>query len=118
MITIGRRARRLPAPAHVVWGSLTKPTRPGARPWLNLRADEVEPAVLAAVEPTTVTWSSLWPSRADVRVQFDLEVDGADTCLRYTMLAEEPAPDRSKTGHLRYRINKLLFADLRYSYGQ
>lgn len=74
--------------------------------------------MLAAVEPTTVTWSSLWPSRPDVRVHFDLEIDGADTRLRYAMLAEDPAPDGSKTGHLRFRINKLLFADLRYSYGQ
>ena len=28
------------------------------------------------------------------------------------------APDQSKTGHLRRRLNQLLFADLRFSYGQ
>ncbi|MBB5914421.1 hypothetical protein BJY24_003288 [Nocardia transvalensis] len=35
-----------------------------------------------------------------------------------TLPAADPPPDQSKTGHLRYRLNKLLFADLRYSYGQ
>jgi hypothetical protein len=41
-------------------------------------------------------WSSLWPSRPHDQVQ----------------------PDQSKLGHLRKRLNHLLGADLRFSYGQ
>jgi hypothetical protein len=34
------------------------------------------------------------------------------------LLTPGQAPDVSKTGHLRKWLNQLLFADLRYSYGQ
>ncbi|WP_410616585.1 hypothetical protein [Amycolatopsis sp. lyj-109] len=119
MIEIGSRARTLPAPPAVVWGSLVEPRRPGARPWLHLLADEVDPGVLTAEKPSRVVWSSLWPSRPDDQVQFALTAthDGG-TLLRFTLLTPHEAPDQSKTGHLRRRLNHLLFADLRFSYGQ
>ncbi|MEV6880050.1 hypothetical protein [Amycolatopsis sp. NPDC051128] len=82
-------------------------------------ADEVEPIVLAEEKPSRVTWSSLWPSRPDDRIHFALTAsrDGG-TLLRFTLLTPGEAPDQSKTGHLRRRLNQLLFADLRFSYGQ
>ncbi|WP_327096517.1 hypothetical protein OIE68_42520 [Nocardia vinacea] len=119
MREIGSRARILPAPPRTVWKSLTEPQRPGARPWLDLLPDEVEPTVLNADEPAMVVWSSLWPSRPGDQVRLDLTaVDGGCTSLRFTLLAYGPPPDQSKIGHLRHRLNQLLFADLRYSYGQ
>lgn len=119
MIEIGSRARWLPAPPAVVWESLTQPRRPGARPWLNLLDDEVEPRVLRADKPNIVVWSSLWPSRPDDEVHFELTgSDRGETLLRFTLLTSDAAPDESKTGHLRRRLNELLFADLRCSYGQ
>jgi hypothetical protein len=48
MIEIASRTRRLPAPPAVVWESLVEPHRVGARPWLVLLADEIEPRVLEA----------------------------------------------------------------------
>ncbi|MCR6488705.1 hypothetical protein M8542_38340 [Amycolatopsis sp. OK19-0408] len=119
MIEIGSRARTLPAPLAAVWDSLVEPHRPGSRSWLVLLADEVEPRVLAAEKPGRVVWSSLWPSRPDDEVQFALSPsrDGG-TLLRFTLLTPAEAPDESKTGHLRRRLNQLLFADLRFSYGQ
>ncbi|MFE3028791.1 SRPBCC family protein [Nocardia tengchongensis] len=119
MIEIGSRARSLPAPPATVWRSLVDPTQPSTRPWLNLLADEMKPTVSSADEPSTVVWSSLWPSRPDDQIHFDLETaaDGG-TLLRFTLLAAGDAPDQSKIGHLRFRLNQLLFADLRYSYGQ
>jgi hypothetical protein len=115
---IGSRARTLPAPPAVVWDSLVEPRRPGARPWLHLLADEADPQVLAAEKPGQVT-SSLWPSRPDDQIHFALTAshDGG-TLLRFTLLTPGEAPDQSKTGHLRRRLNQLLFADLRFSYGQ
>ncbi|WP_405165208.1 hypothetical protein OG203_08910 [Nocardia sp. NBC_01499] len=119
MIEIGSRARRLPAPPLVVWESLTEPRRRQARAWLELLSDEVEPRVLEADKPSRVVWSSLWPSRPDDQVHFELTaVEGGDTLLRFTLLSPDEAPDQSKTGHLRRRLNQLLFADLRFSYGQ
>ncbi len=119
MFEIGSRARMLPAPPSVVWASLVRPREPGARPWLNLRTDEVDPRVLRAEQPNTVVWSSLWPSRPRDEVHFELTGnDVGETRLRFTLLTPDAAPDQSKTGHLRRRLNELLFADLRYSYGQ
>nr|WP_280251888.1 hypothetical protein [Nocardia abscessus] len=119
MIEIGSRARTLPAPPRVVWESLAEPRRPGARPWLELLSDEVEPRVLGAERPNRLVWSSLWPSRPDDQVHFELTaVRGGETSLRFILLTPDEAPDPSKAGHLRRRLNQLLFADLRYSYGQ
>jgi hypothetical protein len=119
MIEIGSRARTLPAPPPVVWESLTDPRRPGARPWLTLLADEVDPVVLAAEEPGQVVWSSLWPSRPDDQVHFALTASGnGGTSLRFTLFTPNEPPDQGKVGHLRRRLNHLLFADLRFSYGQ
>ncbi|WP_433715202.1 hypothetical protein ACQP2U_14955 [Nocardia sp. CA-084685] len=119
MKEIGSRSRTLPAPPYTVWKSLTEPRQPSARPWLNLLADEVDPMVLNADEPATVAWSSLWPSRPNDQVRFDLTaVAGGCTSLRFTLLAYGQPPDQSKVGHLRRRLNQLLFADLRYSFGQ
>ncbi|MVU77569.1 hypothetical protein GPX89_09990 [Nocardia sp. ET3-3] len=118
MMDIGSRARTLPAPPHIVWGSLVEPRRPNARPWLNLLSDETEPKILAAEEPATVVWSSLWPNRPGDQVRFELRAADGGTLLRFTLLAAGQPPDPSKLGHMRHRMNKLLFADLRYSYGQ
>lgn len=97
---------------------MAQPRQPRTRPWLNLLPDEVEPTISSADEPATVVWSSLWPSIPDVQVRLDLTADGSGgTSLRFTSLAQDE-PDPSKTGHLRRRLNQILFADLRYSYGQ
>lgn len=118
MFEIGSRARNLPAPPAVVWESLVDPHQPGSRRWLVLLSDEVEPSVLAAESPRLVVWSSLWPSRPNDQVRLELEGIGGETSLRFTLLTPDKPPDESKTGHLRKRLNYLLFADLRFSYGQ
>ncbi len=113
------RARRLPAPRPIVWRSLTEPHQPGTRPWLALLEDEVEPRVLAAEEPESVVWSSLWPSRARDEIHLQLtQLESGDTLLKFSVLTPDEAPDDSKTGHIRHRVNHLFFADLRFSYGQ
>jgi hypothetical protein len=119
VIEVGTRRRAQPAPPHVVAESLQEPDRDPARPWLRLLADEQRPLVVEVRSPELVMWSSLWPSRPDALVRFDLAPDGGGgTDLRWTLLVAEPAPDASKLGHLRKRLNQLINADLRYSYGQ
>ena len=118
MIEFGSRTHKLPAPRHVVWESLTNPHKQGTRPWLILLADEVEPKILVAEEPTRLVWSSLWPSRPHDQVQLELSSVGGETVLTFTLLTPEEPPDQSKLGHLRKRLNHLLGADLRFSYGQ
>ncbi len=120
MIELGRRRRNQPAPPHVVFEALTDPDRDRARRWLVLLPDEQRPVVLEAEEPHAVTWSSLWPRRPDVRIRFSLppEEGGSGTDLEWVLLVDEPVPDASLLGHLRYRLNHLVNADLRYSFGQ
>jgi hypothetical protein len=110
---LGSRERTQPPPPHIVWESLVAPGS-----WLELLDDEVPPRVLESAEPTLVVWSSLWPSRPDARIRFDLTPSGSETSLRWTLTTSGQTPDESKLGHLRYRLNLLINEKLRYSYGQ
>ena len=80
----------------------------------------MNPTVIEAFRPDYVVWSSLWPSRPDARLRFDLPVDanGSGTDLCWTLTVDDPEPDASKAGHMRKRINELINANLRYSFGQ
>ncbi len=118
MHEIGSRAQKLPAPPRVVWESLSTPRRPGARQWLNLLTDEVDPRILETEPPERLVWSSLWPSRPRDLIQLDLTPSGSETLLRFTLVTPDDVPAQSQTGHLRRRLNVLFFADLRFSYGQ
>jgi hypothetical protein len=69
-------------------------------------------------DPGKVVWSSLWPSRPDDLIVLELAAEGVETSLQFTLLTPHEPPDQSKTGHIRRRMNHLLFADLRFSYGQ
>jgi hypothetical protein len=119
VIEIGSRRRNQPAPPHVVYEALSRPDAETSRPWLNLLADEQQPTVVQAQAPSLLMWSSLWPSRPDALVEFELppSPDGG-TALRWTLRVEEPAPSDALVGHLRKRLNQLINADLRYSFGQ
>ncbi len=118
MLEAGRRERAQPPPPAVVCEALTRPDADPARPWLHLLDDEQPPRVLEVAPPHLVVWSSLWPRRPDAVVRFDLTARGAETLLRWTLLVEPPLPDASLLGHLRKRLNQLINADLRGTFGQ
>ena len=100
--------------------ALTRPDRDPARPWLELLDDEQRPRLLEATEPGLVVWPSLWLKRPDAIVRFDLPADssGYGTDLRCTLLVDEPMPDASLVRHLRRRLDQLINANLRYTFGQ
>ena len=102
----------------MVFDDLCDPNPRPVRPWLLLLDDEIAPTVTESHRPDKVVWSSLWVKRPDARAQFDLEDGNGGTDLRWTLYAEEPIPDQSLTGHLRKRMNELINANLRYTYGQ
>ncbi|MEO8889615.1 MAG: hypothetical protein ABI429_10060 [Jatrophihabitantaceae bacterium] len=118
MIEIGSRMRNQPAPPHAMFQALTEPDRDPARPWLNLLDDEQRPRVLRSDPPSALTWSSLWIKRPDAVVCFDLPDGGDGTDLRWTLYVDEPIPDAALIGHLRKRLNQLINADLRHTFGQ
>lgn len=120
MHEIGSRQRNQPAPPHILFEALTQPNRDPQRPWLMLLDDEVAPKVLKTTYPDTVVWSSLWKKRPDAVIRFDLPRDesGHGTDLRWTLEVEEPLPDDGLIGHMRKRLNELINANLRYSFGQ
>jgi hypothetical protein len=120
MLEGGSRRRNQPAPPHALFEALTHPNRDPARQWLILLPDEQPPTVVEQSAPDLVVWSSLWPSRPDARIRFDLPHDRSrqGTDLRWTLLLDEPLPDQGKLGHLRKRLNQLINANLRYSCGQ
>ena len=118
MHEIGRRRRSQPAPPHVVREALADPNRDPARPWLTLLPDEVRPDVLDE-DAAGLTWSSIWTRRLDARVHFDLpRGSGGGTDLEWTLLVNDLAPDAALTGHMCKRLNQLINAELRYSFGQ
>jgi hypothetical protein len=120
MLEAGSRKRNQPAPPHVMFEALTEPDRDPARPWLALLDDEQRPRLLEASKPSLVVWSSLWIKRPDAIVRIDLPPDrsGYGTDLRWTLLVEEPMPDASLVGHMRKRLNQLINANLRFTFGQ
>ncbi|NUW44540.1 hypothetical protein [Nonomuraea rhodomycinica] len=119
MIELGSRERRQPPPPRIVWESLTDPWRPGGRQWLDLKRDEVKPRILRAVEPELVVWSSLWPDRPDDEIRFDIRPTEDGGCsLRWTLLTPAEAPEQAVIGRLRHRLNFLINAQLRFSFGQ
>lgn len=118
MQAIGSRRRNQPAPPRFIFEDLCDPYRQPARPWLHLLGDEVGPTVVESEIPHSVVWSSLWVKRPDARVQFDLEPARGGTDLRWTLYVDEPVPDAILTGHMRKRLNELINANLRFTYGQ
>ena len=99
--------------------ALTTPGRDPNRPWLVLLDDEIPPQVIRADEPSLVIWSSLWTKRPDATLRFDLPPDsGGGTDLCWTMTVEEPPPDDMLIRHMRKRVNELINANLRYTFGQ
>ena len=52
-------------------------------------------------------------------VQFDIGTDGRgrDRAFDGSLLVNEPMPDAALVGHLRKRLNELINANLRYTYG-
>ncbi|BCJ33783.1 hypothetical protein Athai_12860 [Actinocatenispora thailandica] len=104
----------------MVYEALLEPDRDPTRRWLRLLGDERAPRLVEADPPGLVVWSSLWGRRPDARVRFDIAVDasGAGSDVRWTLLVADPAPDSALLGHLRKRLNELINADLRYSFGQ
>jgi hypothetical protein len=116
---IASRRRTQPPPPWVVFEALTQPHRDPTRPWLVLLADETEPTVIAASEPDLVVWSTLWPDRPTIQIRFEIDPDdGQGTNLRWRMLTEEPITDEAEIRRLRRRVNELINANLRYTFGQ
>lgn len=103
----------------MLFEALTEPNRDPARPWLLLLDDERWPRTLRTEMPHLVVWSSIWVTRPDAVVRFDLPFDGTyGTDLRWTLLVAEPLPDPSLLGHLRKRVNQLINGNLRRTFGQ
>lgn len=119
VIEIGRRRRKQPAPPHIVFDELADPMRPGLRQWLHLLDDEVAPTIIEASRPDLLVWSSLWVKRPDAVVRFELSSDGGSgTVLHWSLWVDEPVPADALTGHLRYRVNRIVSGDLQRSFGQ
>ena len=117
MIAVARRRRSQPPPPRFVHEALIDPDRDPSRPWLHLLGNEQRPIVLESEAPHLVVWSSLWPWRPDTQIRFDLTGVGGTT-LEWTLYVDEPAPDRETIVRMRKRINTLINANLRFTFGQ
>ncbi|MGW0044824.1 hypothetical protein [Rhodococcus sp. NPDC003348] len=119
MAEIANRRRSQPPPPRVVYEALVNPDRDPARPWLILREDEQYPSIEKSIEPNLVVWTSIWRWRPDARIRFDVcTTAGSSTELRWTLVVDEPLPDEETTTRMRKRINELVNANLRETFGQ
>jgi hypothetical protein len=120
VLEAGSRKRNQPPPPQVLFQALTEPDRDPARPWLELLDDEQRPRLIEADHPHLVVWSSLWTKRPDAIIRFELPADrsGYGTDLRWTLLVDEPMPAPALLGHMRKRLNQLINANLRFTFGQ
>ena len=119
MPEIASRRRTQPPPPHIVYEALTNPDRHPARPWLILHNDEQHPTIAEAVEPNLVVWTSIWPRRPDARIRFDITgPPHGSTTLSWTLIVDEPVPDGETTVRMRKRVNELINANLRFTFGQ
>jgi hypothetical protein len=119
VIEIGRRRRNQPAPPHVMYEALTTPDRDPSRRWLTLLAGEQPPQVVRSHAPSMLVWSSIWSERPDAIIEFDLpaSADGG-TDVTWVLRVEEPAPDEASIRRMRKRLNQLINANLRHTFGQ
>lgn len=119
MKEIATRRRSQPAPPWALFEDLCDPHRQPARPWLEVKDDEIAPTVLESDQARLVVWSSLWPERPDAIVRFDLTAtDDGGTDLRWTLCMDEPEPDTDLVSRIRHRLGELINANLRFTYGQ
>jgi len=118
VIEAGSRRRNQPAPPAEILEALTEPYRDPTRPWLLLLEDEQPPRLVEVDKPDIVIWSSLWTERPDARIRFDLAAEDQGTGLRWTLPVDEPLPEPALRGHMCKRLNQLINANLRYTFGR
>lgn len=118
MRKVASRRRSQPPPARFLFEALIDPHREPVRHWLDLRDNEIEPRIIETVEPELVVWSSIWPDRPDAIIRFDIEAVGNSTTLCWTLFVEDPVPTESEVVRWRKRINTLINANLRFTFGQ
>ncbi|TJZ78119.1 hypothetical protein FCG67_13475 [Rhodococcus oryzae] len=119
MPEVARKRRTQPPPPHVLYEALTNPDRDPTRPWLLLHDDEQRPSIAESVEPNLVVWTSLWLLRPDANIRFD--IDGpprGSATLTWTLILENPVPDVATIIRMRKRLNELINANLRFTFGQ
>ena len=119
MNVLAAREKAQPAPPAIVWETLTDPYRPGAREWLAVADDEVEPTVVEATRPGLVVWSSLWPDRPKDRIRFTITDDGGEgSRLKWVLESPDDPPDGARFDDICHRINYLINGEMRESFGQ
>ena len=74
---------------------------------------QVKRTVVQAVFPSLVVWASLWPDRPDDQIRFDIE----DQRFTWTLMGVASAAAEERLAQLRYRLDVMINADLRISFG-
>ena len=75
--------------------------------------------VVEAVEPDLVVWTSIWPWRRDARIRFELSGSRrSGTTLCWMLTVDDPVPDNEVIIRMRKRVNVLINAHLRSTFGQ
>ncbi|MGU3586686.1 hypothetical protein ACLBYD_26400 [Rhodococcus sp. C26F] len=81
--------------------------------------DEQRPEIIETIEPHLVVWTSIWPWRRDARIRFELSGSRrSDTTVCWTLTVDDPIPDDETIIRMRKRVNELINANLRFTFGQ
>ena len=119
MHEVASTSKTQPPPPHILWDELVAPATSGPRVWLRIGRGERRPKVLDSHSPDLVVWSSLWTDRPKARIRFEISSDGlGGSRLKWTLLTAGEDPSDLRVGEMRFRLNQLINAELRYSFGQ
>jgi hypothetical protein len=110
---LARRRKKQPPPPWVIWELLHDPYLPEDRPWLEIRAGEQAPTILAAWKPQAVTWSSIWSDHPELTVEFQIEPCGPGSDVTWTLCGPEGFLDDQDIRRRRYRLDQLINGQLR-----
>jgi hypothetical protein len=117
LVELARKRRAQDAPPWVVWEDLSDPFHKPLGGWFDLQSNEIAPVVVEGEKPGSLTWSSIWPDKPELRIRFEIGPHGEGSMVTLVLLGPEDGRDPDDEERRRYRLSQLINGRLRAKYG-